>query len=115
VQVGPRGFLDILVRVVVVQIAVAVLAVGGFVVALGSQETSGTQVTSADAPIWKPEYSRVFPGCVATVLWPVDETPAALVVQNEKGSLSRVTVADFRDRSAAGLWTRGTEVVGVCR
>lgn len=114
-KVGPRAFLDTLVRVVAVQIAVVVLAIGGLVVALGSQETSATWVTSADVPVWKPEYSRVFPGCVATVLWPADEAPAAFVVQNGKGSLRRVTVTDFRDRSAAGLWSTGTEVVGVCR
>ncbi|HSV38687.1 MAG TPA: hypothetical protein VLI04_07995 [Nocardioidaceae bacterium] len=62
------------------------------------------------AVIWKADYSERFPGCVASVLWPADETPIAVVVLSTDGTAFRVSREEARQRAVLGVRT-----IGACR
>jgi hypothetical protein len=71
------------------------------------------QGAAIDQTVWKGSYSRRFPGCVATVLWPRREVPTALVVRRPSGDVDRVAV----DRKHAGprRATGEGRTIGACR
>lgn len=64
--------------------------------------------------LWEPAYSRQFPGCVATVLWPVEERPAGLVVRSRSGEVSRLSMPEAIRAARADPGDRD-QVIGVCR
>lgn len=77
-------------------------------------EPAAPGATDAAEALWKASYSRRFPGCVATVLWPVGDTAAAVVVRGLDGEVQRVPL------NRQGLTTRQPALVrgrtiGVCR
>lgn len=54
--------------------------------------------------VWRADWSRRFPGCVSTLLWPRGEPPRAVVVRDARGRLAEVP----RPRA-------GARTVGACR
>ena len=62
-----------------------------------------------EAPLWEAGWSERFPGCVAMVLWPRGERPAAFVIRSPDGAVHRLTVGTER---RVPLDDR---VVGACR
>ncbi len=108
----------VLLRALVVPVLV-LLGVTGYLVtsaALAANTTSHrleaerSPVTSA----WKAGYSRQFPGCVASVLWPERETPVAIVVRWRSGEVDRVAMR----RVGAGVFTSvrtgQADIIGAC-
>ena len=73
----------------------------------------GEQGTQAQAPVWDASYSERYPGCVASVLWPSNEEPVAVVVQAPDGTVERVML-DPR-RQALQQLPAGTTTIGACR
>jgi hypothetical protein len=63
---------------------------------------------------WKASYSRQFPGCVASVLWPERRTPAAVVVRLPGGEVERIS----RDAAAHGALRNSryedARIIGAC-
>lgn len=66
-------------------------------------------VEGAAESLWSQAWSERFPGCVAMVLWPVDERPVALVTRSASGAVSRVS-ADSPRRLAPD-----ERAIGACR
>jgi hypothetical protein len=117
--VEQRGFGATLVRVGLVQAFVLLVVAIALIIGLGHRETaSDTRASAALAAAdqsWHGDYSDRFPGCVAEVLWPTDEMPAALVVEFRNGSVRRLSLAEFRSRATGGASSEGQQVIGACR
>jgi hypothetical protein len=62
--------------------------------------------------VWKAAYSEKYPGCVASVLWPADEKPIAVVVVRADGRLARVSRDEAVRIAAAG---DVASTIGACR
>ena len=80
-----------------------------------------TSATEADAavrmpePAWREAYSRQFPGCVATVLWPVRERPVAFVVKRLSGEVTRIGVDEAVRRARNATVADDVWTIGACR
>jgi hypothetical protein len=107
----------VLVRALLVPVLVLV-GVGGYLVAAalaansdpGSFDSHSSAVTSP----WKSGYSRHYPGCVASVLWPERETPAAVVVRWSSGRVERVATRRASQRLFAEVRTGEARIIGAC-
>jgi hypothetical protein len=88
------GLGRLLIRALLLSVA-ALLGAVGYLVASGALPVgSASSSTGKPTPVessWKSSYSRAFPGCVAMVLWPDDETPGAVVVQLPDGHVERIS------------------------
>jgi hypothetical protein len=106
-------------RALLVAVA-AVLLVVGYLVAAGAMGVKSSHSPGrAPAPEhrvtpWKASYSRQFPGCVASVLWPERRTPAAVVVRLPGGKVERIS----RDAAAHGALQHSrfedARIIGAC-
>ena len=93
---------------------VAVSLMGtGLTTVNGTAEEGGPAVRWTDR-VWKEAYSRRFPGCVSTVLWPATERPVAVVVRDRRGRVSRLGLRDAVRRADQGRLT-GVTTLGACR
>lgn len=93
---------------------VAVSLVGtGLTAVNGTAGEGGPAVRWTDR-VWKAAYSRRFPGCVSTVLWPATERPVAVVVRDRWGRVSRLGLRDAVRRADQGRLT-GVTTLGACR
>ena len=86
----------VLVRALVVPV-LFLLGVTGYLVtsaalAASTRSQHGWSGPAARDKRWKAGYSRQFPGCVASVLWPERETPVAIVVRWRSGKVDRVAM-----------------------
>lgn len=79
-----------------------------------SPAPGGRSVDDGRPSVWESSYSVRFPGCVAMVLWPADETPVALVTRDPRGAVSRVTLADLRAGRVPAT-VAGERTIGACR
>ncbi len=68
--------------------------------------------TPSTSVVWKADYSKKYPGCVSTVLWPDAEKPVALVVVDAEGGTAKVTRGQARLLASSGGMTR---TIGACR
>jgi hypothetical protein len=88
------GLGRLLIRALLLSGAALLGAVGYLVasgaLAVGSAGSTTTQPTPVEST-WKSSYSRDFPGCVAIVLWPNDETPGAVVTRLPDGHVERIS------------------------
>ena len=96
-------------------VAVAASLIGTGLLAAGTSATEADAAAHMPEPAWREAYSRQFPGCVATVLWPVRERPVAFVVKRLSGEVTRIGVDEAvrRARNASvadDVWT-----IGACR
>ena len=107
-----------LVRALVVPVLV-LLAVTGYLVTAtalaantpsDSSDHSRPPVTSS----WKAGYSRQFPGCVASVLWPERETPVAIVLRHRSGEVRKVAMRRATPRLFTEVRRGSTEIIGAC-
>jgi hypothetical protein len=95
------------------------LAVAGYVVTAGalaiSTATDGiTQDQPEVASPWKASYSKKYPGCVATVLWPERRTPVAVVVRWSGGGVERIRVDRATRRGLTpDAWAKA-DIIGAC-
>ncbi len=107
----------VLVRALLVPVLV-LLGVSGYLVAAalaandhaGSFDSHRSSVTSP----WKSGYSRHYPGCVASVLWPERATPAAVVVRWGSGKVERVATRRAPQRLFAQVRTGEARIIGAC-
>lgn len=111
------GLGRVLVRAFLLPVLVIVGVVGYLVTAaaLGVHTTTGN--ASAGPPAasdWKAGYSRRFPGCVASVLWPERETPVAIVVRWRSGQIDRVVMRSASQEVFTRVRSGGAEVIGAC-
>jgi hypothetical protein len=100
--------------------AAAVLIVLGYLVTAGAMDVRSDDsvarapVTAHRVTSWKSSYSRQFPGCVASVLWPSRRTPAAVVVRLPGGEVERIS----RDAAAHGALRHSryedARIIGAC-
>ncbi len=106
-------------RALLVAVAAVVLVVGYLVTAGAIGVTSTGHVPGSPAPQqraapWKASYSRQFPGCVASVLWPERRTPVAVVVRLPGGKVERIS----RDAAAHGALRHSryedARIIGAC-
>ena len=100
---------------VLVFVAVAASLVGTGLLAADTRAIEADSTPGVPQPAWREAYSRQFPGCVATVLWPVRERPVAFVVKRLSGEVTRIGVDEAvrRARNASvadDVWT-----IGACR
>lgn len=107
-----------LVRALVVPVLV-LLAVTGYLVTATSlaANTTTDPSDSSRRPVtssWKAGYSRQYPGCVASVLWPERETPVAIVVRHRSGDVEKVTMRRASPRLFTALRRGTTDVIGAC-
>lgn len=105
-------------RAVVVPV-VLMLGLAGYLVGAGALDAhTASEAASPAMPTvanpWKPGYSRRFPGCVASVLWPSHEMPAALVVRWRSGDLARIDVRQASQQVFNRMRTGDAEVLGAC-
>lgn len=70
----------------------------------------GPAVAADGLPLWLDSYSQAYPGCVPLVLWPVQETPVALVTRGIDGVTHRV---GWDTLSASGALD--AQAIGACR
>lgn len=112
-----RGFTTVLVRAGVVPalafLAVVLSLVGSRVIAANTSASDARDGVRPSPPHWQAAYSRRFPGCVATVLWPAHERPVAFVVKHPSGRVTRIAVDEAVRRArtdADRVWT-----IGACR
>jgi hypothetical protein len=106
-------------RALLVAVAAVVLVVG-YLVAAGAMglHASDRPVRTTDqhahALTWKASYSRQFPGCVASVLWPEHRQPAAVVVRLPGGKVERIS----REAAAHGALRNSrfedARIIGAC-
>ncbi len=105
-------------RALLVAVAAVVLVVGYLVTAgaIGVTSTDHAPRSPAEqrATPWKARYSRQFPGCVASVLWPDRRTPIAVVVRLPEGRVERIS----RDAAAHGALRdsryEDARIIGAC-
>jgi hypothetical protein len=108
----------VLVRALVVPV-LFLLGVTGYLVTSTALAAS-TPSSDGDAgrpPVtsdWKSGYSRQFPGCVASVLWPERETPVAIVVRWRSGRVDQVVMRHAAPRVFSSVRTGDAEIIGAC-
>lgn len=107
-----------LVRALVVPVLV-LLAVTGYLVTATALAASTTTNPSDSSPPpvtspWKAGYSRQYPGCVASVLWPERETPVAIVVRHRSGDVQKVAMRHATPRLFTEVRRGTTEIIGAC-
>lgn len=107
-----------LVRALVLPVAV-LLAAGGYVVAGAALAVNtAAQGITQDAPSvsspWKASYSRQFPGCVASVLWPERATPDAVVVRWDTGAIDRIGIEGSSLRGLTPDAFEQAQIIGAC-
>lgn len=112
--VGPMVARSLLVGVAAVVLVVGYLvAAGGTDVGPPGRVPPPRAMEQSAAP-WKAAYSREFPGCVASVLWPEHRTPAAVVVRLPGGAVERIS----RDAAAHGALRHSryedARIIGAC-
>jgi hypothetical protein len=117
---GPLdGLTAIAVRVLVVAAVVLVVGVGHLVahdVRAPAAVLDPPAVGVPDGgPVWRESYSLRFPGCVAAVLWPPDESPRGFVVRERRGGLEEISVHEAVLRIHRGGPAPRWRTVGVCR
>lgn len=107
-----------LVRALVVPVLV-LLAVTGYLVTATALAASTTTDVGDSSPAqatspWRAGYSRQFPGCVASVLWPERETPVAIVVRHGSGGVQKVAMRHATPRLFTEVRRGTTEIIGAC-
>lgn len=112
------GLGRVLVRAFLLPVLV-ILGVGGYLVtaaALGvhTAPSSLDSVGPSAASDWEDGYSRRFPGCVASVLWPERETPVAIVVRWRSGEIDRVVMRHPSQEVFTRVPTGGADIIGAC-
>lgn len=112
------GLTAVLVRALVVP-ALAFLGVIGYLVGAGAlaANTSSGASSSSESDIenpWKAGYSRQYPGCVASVLWPEHRTPAAIVVRRHSGEVDRIALRKASETVFTHLRGGDAEIIGAC-
>jgi len=108
----------VLMRALVVPVLV-LLAVTGYLVTATALAASTAPDPSDSSPPpvtspWKAGYSRQYPGCVASVLWPERETPVAIVVRHRPGEIEKVAMRHATPRLFTEVRRGTTEVIGAC-
>lgn len=94
---------------------VVVSLVGTGLVAANTSASETGSVVRAAEPAWRAAYSRRFPGCVSTVLWPVGERPVAFVVRQHSGRVARISVEEAVRRAHTSPPGDGARTLGACR
>ena len=84
------------------------------VAGLGASHDEPLGTAADQATTWRASYSRRFPGCVALVLWPRYERPAAVLVR-EPGRVSMMTMREAVVRLRLADTPHEVELVGACR
>lgn len=111
------GLGRVLVRALLLPVLV-IVGLAGYLVtatALDAHTSSGSDSVGASAAShWKAGYSRRFPGCVASVLWPERETPVAIVVRWRSGEIDRVEMRSVSPEVFARVRTGGADIIGAC-
>jgi hypothetical protein len=106
-------------RAVLVAVAAVVLVVG-YLVAAGAMGLHATDRPgrSADphprAVTWKASYSRQFPGCVASVLWPEHKQPVAVVVRLPGGQVERISSEAAAHGALRNSRYEDARIIGAC-
>lgn len=112
------GLTRVLVRALVVPVLVLLGATGYLVTSAALAANTSSHRLEADRPgvttSWKDGYSRQFPGCVASVLWPERETPAAIVVRWRSGDVDRVAMRHATQRVFTRVRGGHAEIIGAC-
>ena len=112
------GFTRVLVRAgvvpAVVFVATAASLVGTGLVAANTAASEADTVVPPE-PEWRAAYSRQFPGCVSTVLWPVGERPVAFVVEQRSGEVTWVSVEDAVRLASHASIAEDVWIIGACR
>ena len=98
--------------------APVLLGVSGYLVvaALAANTAPGgfdSHHPSVTSP-WQAGYSRRYPGCVASVLWPERETPAGVVVRWGSGRVERVATLHATQRMFAQVRNGEAQIIGAC-
>ena len=110
---GVSGALARTSRQRLVQACATTVAVAAVLAASTLTEPPAPHVAGADgtapASVWRASWSERFPGCVAMVLWPPGERPAAFVTRSPDGAVQRLAVGTARRVPL------GDRVVGACR
>lgn len=108
----------VLVRAFVVPVLVLLGVTGYLVTATAlAAGTSTHDLRSVRPPVtsdWRSGYSRQFPGCVASVLWPERETPAAIVVRGRSGEVDRIVMRHATQRVFTRVRTGDAAIIGAC-
>jgi hypothetical protein len=112
------GLRRVLLRAIFVPVLV-LLAVAGYVLTAAALAVStATDGLSQDrpevAPPWKASYSKRYPGCVATVLWPERRTPVAVVVRWGSGEVERIRIDAASRRGLTPDALAKAELIGAC-
>jgi hypothetical protein len=106
------------VRALVVPVLVLLGLIGCLVTSAALTANTTSHRLEADrSPVtssWKAGYSRQFPGCVASVLWPERETPAAIVVRARSGEVHRIVMRHATPSLFTRVRTGGVEIIGAC-
>ena len=100
---------------VLVFLTVAASLVGTGLVAANTSASEADAAVRLPLPAWREAYSRRFPGCVATVLWPARERPVAFVVKRLSGEVARIGVAEAVHRARNATVADDVWTIGVCR
>ena len=112
--VGPMLGRALLVAVAAVLLVVGYLVTAGAIGVTSTPTVPRPRATEQRATPWKASYSRQFPGCVASVLWPDHRTPAAVVVRLPGGKVERIS----RDAAAHGALQHSryedARIIGAC-
>jgi hypothetical protein len=106
-------------RALLVAVAAVVLVVG-YLVAAGAMGLHGSDrpVRSIDSHAhevtWKASYSRQFPGCVASVLWPEHKQPVAVVVLLPGGEIERISTEAAAHGALRESRYEDARIIGAC-
>ena len=84
------------------------------VAGLGASHDQPRGTAVDQATTWRASYSRKFPRCVALVLWPRYERPAAVLVR-EPGRVTMMTMREAVVRLRLADAPHEVELVGACR
>lgn len=107
-----------LVRALVVPVLVLLAVTGYLVTATALAASTTTDPTDPSPPPvtsqWKAGYSRQYPGCVASVLWPERETPVAIVVRHGSGDVQKVAMRHATPRLFTAVRRGSAEIIGAC-
>ena len=114
----PRGLATATVRAAVLPVllvaTVAASLLGTRLVVANSAPSEAGFVVPSE-PAWTAAYSRRFPGCVATVLWPAAERPVAFVVRERSAEVIRISLREALQRAEDASRADGATTIGVCR
>jgi hypothetical protein len=107
-----------LVRALVVPVLVLLGVTGYLVTSAALAANTTVHRLEADRPpvtsAWKAGYSRQYPGCVASVLWPERETPVAIVLRWRSGEVARVAMRHVRAGVFTQVRTGQADIIGAC-